>query len=225
MWELQIPALQESYHCIGIDLLGNGDSYEEECHLFEDSAAHVADVIRRSATVGLSLGGNVVVQTLARYPELVLSALASGVATQPIVRPSFVGSAMQFVVPIFAHHAARLFEREDDGNGRLSSETVDRVYRQVLSVTLPPQLSAVARKLLVVAGDKEVKAILEELDDMARQCTTATVSKVPYASHIWCVEHPELFAAMILAWVTGAALPKELTVFNAPNQTQLAMEN
>jgi pimeloyl-ACP methyl ester carboxylesterase len=63
MWTDQINELQKDYHCLAIDLPGNGESYQTEWHSFADTAAQVATIIRAKASsgkahvVGLSLGG------------------------------------------------------------------------------------------------------------------------------------------------------------------------
>ena len=240
MWELQLPALQDDFHCIGIDLPGNGDSYEEDWRSFSDSAAQVAEVIRQFATggkahvVGLSLGGYVTVQTLVDFPDLVLSAIASGISTQPLVRPFLVRpftrlvSATMRIKPL-VHLSGKAmgldeeaFEMYKRDVGRLSAESIKRIYHEVLAMTLPAQFSTVARKLLLVAGDKEAKAVLAGLTEVATQFPAATVAKAPNAHHIWSAEHPDLFSDMIGKWVTGNPLPEQLMLLNSPREMQRA---
>ncbi len=233
MWELQLPTLQDDFHCIGIDLPGNGDSYEEDWQSFGDSAAQVAEVIRQFANggkahvVGLSLGGYVAVQTLADHPDVVLSALASGISTQPITRPflvrpltSLIGMTMRIKPLVYLSGKAmgldeEAFEMYMRDMGRLSAETVKRIYHGVFSSSLPANLAHVADRLLVVAGDKEAKAVLAGLDDVVQQHPGASVASVPNAHHIWNVEHPELFSDMIRSWVRGERLPQQLDILSA----------
>ena len=84
MWHDQVTQLEQDYHCVVVDLPGNGESYLRPWHSFAETAAQVADLIRREAhggqahVVGLSLGGYVTLHLLTAHPEVVLSAWSVG---------------------------------------------------------------------------------------------------------------------------------------------------
>lgn len=52
MWAEPIQVLQTKYHCLTIDLPGNGRSQKVEWESLADSARHVAALIRAYATGG-----------------------------------------------------------------------------------------------------------------------------------------------------------------------------
>ena len=73
MWAEQVRHLSDRFHCVTIDLPGNGASHEVPWRSFDDSAAAVAAVIAATPAghahvVGLSLGGYVAITLIARHP-------------------------------------------------------------------------------------------------------------------------------------------------------------
>ena len=230
MWTEQVEALADRYHCVTIDLPGNGDSYQQTWTSMSDTAAQVAALIRSRATgqrahvVGLSLGGYTALRLLAEHPDVVLSTLVSGVTVRPLSRfykmltPLMSGMYhWDFLINLSAKmmqlhdEAAVLFKRDTK---RLSKETTERVYAEVMDFQLPPALKSRAQPILAVAGDKETRPILDSLGDFLT-LPTATTAIAPNAHHAWNGEHPQLFSDMIAAWIEGRPLPAALQVQSA----------
>lgn len=191
MWYYQVNDLQADYHCLCIDLPGNGDSYEQEWISYEDSADKVASIIRASATggtahvVGLSLGGYVALHLYANAPELLQTVLLSGIATRPqscgwlvmkmvaclrgLLRMTctltLAAKAMQL-----PDEAVPLFVRDSQ---RLDPLTIERAYQEEVFFQYPPNLGNAATTpngtlppLLVVAGTREASIVVKSLADL-----------------------------------------------------------
>lgn len=228
MWEDQLAVLQTDYHCLAIDLPGNGESYGTNWHSFSDAVRQVADIIRthsvsgKAHVVGLSLGGYLALFLLQEQPEVVESVIVSGVTSRPLsqqwlwktlfkIMPTVL--KWEVVIKLSAKmmqlppEATALYRRDSQ---RLSSATYQRVYDEVLNFSLPVELGERQHRLLAVAGDKEVKSIKNSLADFPKRLPNASTSLVPNAHHGWNGEHPQLFTNMVRAWVEGQALPKEL---------------
>ncbi|MDX2139094.1 MAG: alpha/beta fold hydrolase [Chloroflexota bacterium] len=234
MWTEQIEALASDFHTLAIDLPGNGESYQTEWRSFDDSAAQVADIIRQRASggkahiVGLSLGGYVALSLLEHHAEVVESVLVSGVTARPLSSPQMLG-LMRLVARLQSHimywrplvrMQARMMNLPDEviplmlrDTQRLSAAALTRIYDELLPYSLPARLhSPIARRLLAVAGEAEVKAIVTSLPDFLKLTPSHLVQArfAPKAHHAWPGELPDLFTRMIRAWVTGAPLPGEL---------------
>lgn len=230
MWQEQIDSLKDDFHCLAIDLPGNGDSYQQPWHSLAGSADQVADIIRskahngRAHIVSLSLGGYVTLHLLARHPELVLSAVVSGVTPEPLVRPGLVrplSNLISFLMDfrIMAKLSARMMQLPEDvvplyekDMARLSKKTVNQIYEEVFEF-YPPEIEPMtAERLLIVGGDKEAKAVVNGLETFAEQMPEITTAIAPNAHHGWNGEHPDLFTQMVFQWIKQEPLPDELIV-------------
>ena len=228
MWTEQVEALKGDYYCLAIDLPGNGESYQTEWKSFEDSAAQIAQIIRERSTtktahvIGLSLGAYVAIDVLRCHPDVVETVIVSGMTTRPLPNPRLmkaIGIPMYYLqkfAPVSLLFAkmmglpsdiAPLFQRDSQ---RLSRQTIDRVYDVLLNYHLSTDLADRQQRVLAVAGDRENAAITETLHNFPHLIPNAAAALAPKSGHGWVGEHPDLFAAMIRAWVENKELPKEL---------------
>lgn len=227
MWADQITSLEQDYHCLTIDLPGNGESYQTEWCSFADSAAQIATIIRMQATnakahvVGLSLGGYLALHLLRDHPDGVETMIVSGVTTRPFtgimrlmgqVMPPLLKfeplvnlSARMMQLPA---EAIPLYKRDSQ---RVSTLTFKRVYNEVLDFQLPGALAQRSQRLLAVAGDSEAGMVTRGLTDFPALLPNARSAIAANAHHGWNGEHPELFTAMIRAWIENQPLPAGLT--------------
>jgi pimeloyl-ACP methyl ester carboxylesterase len=230
MWDEQITDLQNDYHCLAIDLPGNGESYRTEWVSFTDTVGQLATVIKEQAIggkahiVGLSLGGYTALFLLRHHPEVVKSVVVSGVTAKPFTK-QWLWRGVFKVMPLISKRdfvirqtvkmlrlpseAAELFARDTK---RLTALTYKRIYAEVLNLSLPPELAQRSQRLLVVAGDKEVKAAKESLSEFPKIMPHAVTGLVPNAHHAWSGEYPQLFSDMVRAWVSERPLPGEIAV-------------
>jgi pimeloyl-ACP methyl ester carboxylesterase len=225
MWDDQVAALSDRFHCIAIDLPGNGGSHAVPWESTAGTAAVVADVVADTAAggtahvVGLSLGGYVALALLAAHPERVRSAVVSGVTTDPL-RPAWLYGALVRAnlrlldVPAFVRASARMMGIPEQARAayvadaaRMSRDGARRVYAELLHHRTP-DLGPHADRVLAVAGDREVRAAHAALRRLAAAGATAALA--PRAHHAWNGEHPELFSRMVRDWALDRALPPEL---------------
>ncbi len=227
MWQEQVEALQAQYHLLTVDLPGSGDSYQAEWQSFGETAVQLADIIRRRATngqahvIGLSLGGYVALSLAAEWPEVVLSTIVSGVTVRPFPKQWFYRPLFRLM-----SHAARwdmviklnlkmmqmpeevheIYRRDSK---RVTAETSQRIYAELLNFSLPVELQKNRRPLLAVAGEKEAGLILESLAEY-NEVPNAMTAIIPNAHHAWTGEFPDLFNEMVVAWVESRSLPEKL---------------
>jgi pimeloyl-ACP methyl ester carboxylesterase len=233
MWTPQVEALKADFHCITIDLPGNGESYQTPWVSIEDTASQVARIIReRTSTgkahvVGLSLGGYLALAILRDHPQVVKSVVVSGVSARPLANPLLMKAMIRILGPLnrydfMVNLNSKLMNLPDDAremmrrdNKRLANDTLVHIYDEILQHKLPSELAQRSQPLLAVAGGEEVKAILSTLADYPALMPNARAYRAPKAHHGWNGEYPELFTDMVRAWVSGDTLPATLQVVGA----------
>lgn len=229
MWQEQVEALQTNYHCLVVDLPGNGESFQEEWVSFAETAASLATIIRTQATngrahvVGLSLGGYAALHLLADFPELVLSTVVSGVTIRPFpnsipykLMPKIMSRIMGWGITIslmsrmmqLPDEAKPLYRRDSKN---VSPQTITRIYDEVLNFNLPAKLHERQPRLLAVAGEKEAALVLTSLPDF-HKVETAVTAIAPNAHHGWNGEFPQLFTEMVESWIEERPLPPVLQI-------------
>ena len=228
MWHDQIEALQSGYHCLNVDLPGNGESYQVEWRSFADTAAQLAALVAERAhggqahVVGLSLGGYTALHLLAGHPERVRTLIISGVTSAPMPNERL----FRLLVPLLSrvlrwdwvlNLSARAMQLPEevrplyrrDGK-RLTPAGIRRVYDEVIPFQLPLDLGERPHPVLAVAGSKEAAAVRESLAAFPALLPHGLAYLVPDAHHGWNGEFPELFSAMIKTWISRAPLPAKL---------------
>lgn len=228
MWEEQVQHLSKRFHCITVDLPGNGESYQQPWVSLADSADQVAVIIREQAAgskahlVGLSLGSYVALKLLQRHPDLVESVLVSGVTARPFPRQWFYKPLLSVMSllsgrDVMINFNIRIMQIPEEvqavfirDNKRASGQMLRQVFSELLSFTLPDGLERLPQRVLAVAGDHEAKLILDSLLDFAAKMQHGEARIAPNAHHAWNAEHPQLFTAMVEAWVECQPLPDAL---------------
>jgi len=176
MWAEQVRHLSDRFHCVTIDLPGNGASHEVPWRSFDDSAAAVAAVIAATPAghahvVGLSLGGYVAITLAARHPAVVGNVVISGITTDPLT-PAWknrllvlAGSAVMRRPWLTRAYAAAMRLPRDArdamaGDARvLSATTTHRIYDEVVPFRLPTAIEPHAVRVLATAADHDARPI------------------------------------------------------------------
>jgi len=228
MWDRLAAHLQRDLHVLVPDLPGHGRSNALRWTSMADTVAAVADVIAEHSAqgnahvVGLSLGGYVAAQLAADRPELVDSAILSGVNVLPFPHPRLMRIAGQLMAPFMssgpvlrANVKALGIPAEDVQDYRASARAMSRgtflrVGDELLTFRVPERAADSPCRVLAVAGAREQPLILRSLPVIAAGFRRGTARVAPGVGHGWSGEAPELFAEMVRATVHGTQLPTGL---------------
>jgi len=236
MWTEQIAALEQTYHCLAIDLPGNGESNQTEWQSFADTAAQIAAVIREKAAggkahiVGLSLGGYAALYVLRDHADVVESVVISGVTPSPLPNRrlwrllSKTLMPMLLLTPLGSSLMAKMMQLPDDAaalyrrdSKRLTRLAIERIYQEIITFHLPPAFGQRPQRLLAAAGEHDVAQIKNGLGDFLALLPNAEAVIAPGAHHGWNGEYPQLFTDMIRAWVEAQPLPGALIPVSTPS--------
>jgi len=243
MWKPQIEALRDTYHILVPDLPGQGRSTDTGAFSMPAAAEQVARLIRERSRggpvhlVGLSEGAQVVVQLLAREPDIAQSAIVSSAMVRPLRGSSAMSSPgvlrwayRASVAPLrnadwwirWNMRSAAGVPDEYFGEFRESFRTLSEdgfvdlmVANQ--SFRLPEGLGAVSARVLAVCGAGEYEAMRLSARDIADAIPGARAYAVNHPKgtslakqHNWSMTEPAVFTAMVLAWIEGDRLPDRL---------------
>lgn len=227
MWKLQIAALLD-FHCLNVDLPGHGKSNSVPWLTLADTADQIAAIIRTRATngrahiVGLSLGGYLALVLLERHAELVDRVVASGITAAPMPNRAFLQPQLALLSVVMktrwlVNMQARALRLSPDMQAAftenllaMSMQAYRRIYEEAAEFRVPPSLGQVHNPTLIVAGSRESSIVLQAVDVIPRTMPNAQGRLAPGLRHGWNVEAPDLFNAMLRAWITNASLPGAL---------------
>jgi pimeloyl-ACP methyl ester carboxylesterase len=231
MWWRQTAALGD-FHCLNVDLPGHGKSSQVTWISLADTTQQVADLIRSRANngqahvVGLSLGGHIALELLERHAELITRAVISGVTAAPMPNRYLLNPQIWFMSLImkrrwYADLQAKALHLPPDEQAaftenllKMSMKTYRRIAEEVVVYQVPSVFQQVNVPTLITAGGRESQIILQAVDVISNLMPNAQGCIAPGLSHGWNVEAPDLFNAMIRAWITEAPLPTGLKVLH-----------
>lgn len=226
MWTPQLQALEAEYYCLAPDLPEQGRSLEIAPFELEDAARRVADVIAervpagRAHVVGLSLGGAVGL-TLARLnPERITSLMVTGTAAGIGRTLGAVSLASSFLYRLLkpdrlTESAIRQFNIPEQYRDLVyadlmatSTEAFTRHLTEALmKMTLPLDFQG---PVLAAVGTRETIPAQQAARKLAVTLPNARGVWVEGVGHVWNLEEPDLFSAVVRAWVSGAPLPERI---------------
>ena len=235
MWNGQVAALKANYHCLIPDLPRHGKTGGTERFTFEATVELLADLIRtrahggRAHVVGLSLGGSLTIELLAWHSELLHSAIISAPAFGPfpihlhlLTRLMATFTSKDF----FIRQNAKImqippedFEEFRHSQKQLTGPIIMEIMDAINSLRLNPTLRDVPVRTLTVVGEKEMAINKRAALLVAETMPNAIHRVAPGCHHAWNGERPDLFNAMIRAWVDGTPLPDELMGVDQPAVT------
>jgi 3-oxoadipate enol-lactonase len=231
MWNEQVPALAERYRTIVPDLRGHGETDAPPGPFTMEQ--HVADVValldrlglERVALVGLSMGGYITMNFLARHPERVWAVVLADTRPQEdgpetkqvraaqarLVQTEGLEPFIEQQVPrMFA--AATLHDRPDLADRY--REIVRRGRPNAVAAALDglaarPDTTATLRTLacpaLVIVGAEDVATPAADSHLMAELIPNARLEVIEGVGHMSNMEAPERFNAALLSFLAGAA--------------------
>ncbi|WP_326549784.1 alpha/beta fold hydrolase [Micromonospora sp. NBC_01813] len=233
MWGRQAAALAEDLHVLVPDLPGHGRSNHRSWRSLDDTVDAVADLIAtRTATgrahvVGLSLGGYVATRLAADRPEIIDTAIVSGVNVLPFPHPgrmrllNLIMAPVATSGPVLRANAKALGVPAGDFDGyraaarSMSARTFRRVGAEVTTFGVPVAAATSPCRLLAVAGATEHELILRSLPVLADAFRSGTARIAAGVGHAWNGQAPELFVDMVRAHIAGTPLPGQLQAIRA----------
>jgi 3-oxoadipate enol-lactonase len=231
MWDDQVPALAERYRTIVPDLRGHGVTDAPPGPFTMEQ--HVADVValldrlglERVALVGLSMGGYITMNFLARRPERVWAVVLADTRPQEDASETKQARAAQArlvqtegLEPFIEQQLPRMFAA---ATLRDRPDLADR-YREIVRRARPNAVAAaleglaarpdttatlrtVACPALVIVGSEDLATPAADSHLMAELIPDARLEVIEGVGHMSNMEAPERFNAALLSFLEGTA--------------------
>ena len=227
MWWRQVASFRD-FHCINLDLPGHGKSDHVPWVSLADTAHQIAELIQSRATngrahlVGLSLGAYVGLILMEHHASLVDCAILSGVTSSPMPNRIFLRPHLWLMSKFkksrqsVERQAKSLHLTSDEQTAytenfmKMSMLTYRTIFEEVVGFHAPAALGQVHVPTLITAGGNESKIILQAVGMLPTIMPNAKGCIAPGLSHGWNVEDPDLFNAMVRAWIGNEPLPRDL---------------
>ncbi len=227
MWERQTAALPD-FQCLAVDLPGHGRSNQAAWVSLADTASQIAALISARATggrahvVGLSLGGYIALALLERHADVLDRVVMSGVTAAPMPNRALLPLQVGLMSTLlkrrwFVKMQARALGLAPEMQAAftenllaMSGQAYRRIWEEAAHFRVPASLREVNTPTLIAAGGSESEIITRAVDALSNLMPNAQGCFAPGLGHGWNVEDPELFSAMVRAWITGAPLPGRL---------------
>ncbi|MBN2471780.1 MAG: alpha/beta hydrolase, partial [Anaerolineae bacterium] len=234
MWEKQAAALAD-FHCLAVDLPGHGRSNHEAWVSLADTANQIAEIIParaaggRAHVVGLSLGGYIALALLEQHADVLDRVVMSGVTVAPMPNRALLPLQAGLMSALlkrrwFVKMQARSSRLAPDMQAAftenllaMSGQAYRRIWKEGAYFHAPASLRYVNTPTLITAGGSESEIITRAVDVLSSLMPNAQGCFAPGLGHGWNVEAPDLFSAMVRAWITGAPLPARLQMAHGGN--------
>lgn len=229
MWHKQVEHFND-FHCIVPDLPEHGKSINEGPLNLKDCADRISDLIeniannRKAHVVGHSLGGKVVIELLSRRPDLVDHAIVASALFRPMFLLNLVHlpfiyklSAAMMRNKAMLSFTAKQFKFYDKYSidncmadfGRLTSDSLHRLYDQLYQFRkIPFELQHVNVPTLIVAGEKEPKAMKQSVEDIMEALPQSKGIIIKGADHTYPWTAYDKFNDLIRAWINDKTIER-----------------
>ncbi len=227
-WEPQFAALSDSFYCLAPDLPEQGQSADTKPFTLADTASRVISLIeslpaQKANVIGLSLGGAVALEVARMAPEKVDHLIVSGTAAglgKWLGKITIASAGMyrwfsqerllkmayqQFNIPEQYRDSLR-----DDLLRGFDVDFTRHFTEALMQVQLPEQA-----KMLVMVGERETVVAKGDARKMVQRIRGAQGIVVPRVGHVWNLEAPDLFNAVVRAFVNDSHLPESVRPMNA----------
>ena len=225
MW---LPAVKQlnDFYILAPDLPEQGQSVKIAPFTLDDSAARVAELIQqrvpggKAHVVGLSLGGALVLTMLRLSPEVIDTAIVTGTAA---VLDRWLGSfslSMLWMLRFYKPETLAEMTLKQQG---IPPQYRDLMYPDLVATATEPFNRAVIhaimdmqlpmgnpRPLLALIGSKETPAAKQAARKLVKNVPNTRGAVLPGLNHVWPLQDPTLFCAVLRAWTGRAALPAQL---------------
>jgi pimeloyl-ACP methyl ester carboxylesterase len=223
MWEKQIAALAD-FHCLNVDLPGHGKSNHEVWVSLTNTADQIAALIQARATngqahvVGLSLGGYIALVLLEHHGDVLDRVVMSGVTAAPMPNRALLPAQLWLMSVLLKrrwfvnmqakslHLPPTMQSALTDNLLAMSMQAYRRISEEAAHFYVPRSLRHVNTPTLITAGSRESKIITQAVRTIPNMMPNAQGRLAPGFGHGWNVEAPDLFNAMVRAWITDTPL-------------------
>lgn len=222
MWQKQLEYFKD-YHCIVPDLPEHGKSMEEGPLSIKDSAVRIARLIEERANggkaivIGHSLGAKVAVELIAVRPDLVGCAVVASALFRPVrlflaIHKPFIykmsvwmikpKSILSLLVKNFKFPGSYYRDNCIKDFQKLTPDILYREYDQLYqNLNLPEGLGRAEVPTLVIAGDREPKAMKQSVSDIAGALPGATGAYMLKGDHTYPWSMYESFNEIVRMWI------------------------
>ena len=227
MWDKQLEGFTD-YHCLVPDLPEHGKSRHVAPLTIETAAEQIIELIKDRAhngkahIIGISIGGQLVIQILGRAPEVVDHAIASGVVVRPyygrfaltmmplsIIFQPFLKS--DFILKKFLENAKIPLEYSENYRKDIMEFNTYGLTKRMLNENaafrIPKGLCKVENSVLITMGETEWEIVHESAEDLNKCLAHSQIFKAPGLYHLWNLQSPELFNKTVRAWINDKNLP------------------
>jgi len=230
MWDRQLDYFK-NYHCIVPDLPEHGKSINEGQISIKESSKIIADIIRKHAeagkahVVGHSLGAKIIVELLSSNPEVIDHAVIASALFRPIPYLKLTHKAFFYnltVSMLKADWLLNLQVKQFKFPDKLSSDnlkkdfknlTADMLYRTYdelyQNLALPKGLKKVNVPSLIIAGEKEPKAMRESVKDMLNLLPNSKGIYMKKGLHTYPWVMNDTFNEVVNSWINDENIDNE----------------
>ncbi|WP_285761647.1 alpha/beta fold hydrolase [Nocardiopsis ansamitocini] len=219
MWEHQRAHFSADHHVLVPDLPGHGRSAEQAYTSNRAAAEALAELIAqrtdggRASVVGFSIGAQVTIELVSRFPHLVNSAVIVSALARPVRVGPLLPGLMAVTAPLarnrlFARAQARALRLPDErfedyfrDSRAMSRPTLAAIGRENFSFRIPEEWDVQHVPSLIMAGDREPKALLDSVRELHRRAADSELYVAPGLGHGIPLQTPDDFNARVRTWL------------------------
>ena len=225
MWDRQIAALSDRYHCIAFDCRGHGGSSCTTRFTVADAAADLKAGldglgVESCHVVGLAMGVPIALSFAARWPDAARSiVLADGFVDMRAAGGARIPEWSQTVraTPMTAFGARyagmRLRSSASDTARRALAEAISRVspevyidvMKAIFEIEFTAELARIRAPALVIWGEEDDVTPLAHSRQIADGLPGARLETIPDAGHIANLDQPEAFNRLLAGFLGAQA--------------------
>ncbi|EAT15377.1 alpha/beta fold hydrolase [Desulfuromonas acetoxidans] len=227
IWQKQIKALGDDFHCIAYDFRGMGEScvgdgqYSLEGHV--DDLVALLDFLQidQAVIVGLSMGGYIALRALQRNPERFLAValcdtrseeddnaarIKRANAAQSVKKEGAAAFAEGFLPAVFSEASITnnvpgvgMIKQIISKNAPLA--IAGNLIAMAARTDTTASLKDIAVPTLILVGEKDKLTTPEDARNLQNQIKGSVLHVVPDAAHLSNLENPEFFNARLLEFL------------------------
>lgn len=226
MWSEHISKMVD-YRCVAVDLPGHGNSNSQKWISLDDTSDQIHDLVKgltsaKICLVGLSLGGSIIINFLAKYGDMVESAVIDGAGIFPIKHKKLVESGVKIISPFIKFELLTKMLSKSIG---VSDANYNNFRKDIISVNKnafskafcdandqsePANFDKIQTRTLFVAGEREPDAVKLSNNYLANKISNGESYLMPNEGHGWLAKNSEVHVEMVLSWLEYKFLPKQL---------------